>query len=452
MGDGEMDEPESLGAITLASREQLENLIFVVNCNLQRLDGPVRGNGKIVQELEAAFRGAGWNVLKVLWGDDWDPLLEKDKDGLLARRLGELVDGQMQRYTVSDGAYIRQDVFGGSPELLDMVENYSDEQIRKMRRGGHDPEKVYAAYKAAVRAPRLAHGHPGPDHQGLRPGRGGRGQEHHPPAEEAERAGAARVPEPLRHPHLRRGAERGALLQAARGQRGDEVPPRAPGRAGGLRPPQDRGPHPHGGPARGPLRRVRRGHGGPRGGHHHGLRPPPRQAPEGPEPGQAHRAHRARRGAHLRHGEPLPAGGDLRPPRAALRPGRQGHPALLQGGQGRGHPGGGNHRGGGHVLLRRGGHGLRHPRPPHHPLLHLLLHVRLPARGRPHLGRRGHALARLHPGRHRRAGRPSPARGSSTRTGTATPWPSRCPTCAPTIPPTATSWRSSCATASGACA
>jgi pyruvate dehydrogenase E1 component len=150
MGDGEMDEPESLGAITLASREQLEHLIFVVNCNLQRLDGPVRGNGKIVQELEAAFRGAGWNVLKVLWGDDWDPLLEKDADGLLAGRLGELVDGQMQRYTVSDGAYIRQDVFGKSPELLAMVENYSDEQIRKMRRGGHDPEKVYAAYKAAV--------------------------------------------------------------------------------------------------------------------------------------------------------------------------------------------------------------------------------------------------------------------------------------------------------------
>ncbi len=150
MGDGEMDEPESLGAITLASREKLDNLIFVVNCNLQRLDGPVRGNGKIVQELEAAFRGAGWNVLKVLWGDDWDPLLEKDRDGLLARRLEELVDGQMQRYTVSDGAYIRQDVFGTSPELLAMVENFSDEEIRKMRRGGHDPEKVYAAYKAAV--------------------------------------------------------------------------------------------------------------------------------------------------------------------------------------------------------------------------------------------------------------------------------------------------------------
>jgi len=150
LGDGEMDEPESLGAITLAAREKLDNLVFVVNCNLQRLDGPVRGNGKIIQELEAAFRGAGWNVLKVIWGDDWDPLLAKDKDGLLVKRMGEIVDGQSQRYTVSDGAYIRQDFFGAYPELLEMVKNYSDEQIRKLRRGGHDPEKVYAAYKAAV--------------------------------------------------------------------------------------------------------------------------------------------------------------------------------------------------------------------------------------------------------------------------------------------------------------
>jgi pyruvate dehydrogenase E1 component len=150
MGDGEMDEPESLGAITLASRENLDNLIFVVNCNLQRLDGPVRGNGKIIQELEAAFRGAGWNVIKVIWGDDWDPLLAKDTEGLLVKRMEEIVDGQSQTYTVSDGAYIRQDFFGADPRLMEMVKSYSDEQIRKLRRGGHDPEKVYAAYKAAV--------------------------------------------------------------------------------------------------------------------------------------------------------------------------------------------------------------------------------------------------------------------------------------------------------------
>ena len=149
-GDGEMDEPESLGAITLASREQLDNLIWVVNCNLQRLDGPVRGNGKIIQELEGAFRGAGWNVIKVIWGDDWDALLERDDDGLLVERMGNVVDGEMQKYSVSDGAYIREHFFGTDPRLAQMVEHLSDEQVRKMRRGGHDPEKVHAAYAAAV--------------------------------------------------------------------------------------------------------------------------------------------------------------------------------------------------------------------------------------------------------------------------------------------------------------
>ncbi len=150
LGDGETDEPETLGAITLAAREKLDNLIFVVNCNLQRLDGPVRGNGKIIQELEAAFLGAGWNVIKVIWGDDWDALLEKDKSGLLIKRMGEVPDGQYQKYVVSDGEFIRQDFFGKYPELKELVHNYSEEQLRRLRRGGHDPEKVYAAYKAAV--------------------------------------------------------------------------------------------------------------------------------------------------------------------------------------------------------------------------------------------------------------------------------------------------------------
>ena len=150
LGDGECDEPETLGAITLASREQLDNLIFVINCNLQRLDGPVRGNGKIIQELEGTFRGAGWNVIKVIWGDDWDSLLEQDKTGLLEQRMMEVVDGQYQKYVVSDGAFIRQDFFGKYPELLELVKNYSDLDLQKMRRGGHDPEKVYAAFKAAL--------------------------------------------------------------------------------------------------------------------------------------------------------------------------------------------------------------------------------------------------------------------------------------------------------------
>lgn len=150
LGDGETDEPESLGAITLAAREKLDNLIFVINCNLQRLDGPVRGNGKIIQELEAAFRGAGWNVIKVIWGTDWDPLLAKDKDGLLVKRMNEVVDGEFQKYIVETGAYIREHFFGVDPRLLEMVEHLSDDEIRKLRRGGHDPQKVYAAYKAAA--------------------------------------------------------------------------------------------------------------------------------------------------------------------------------------------------------------------------------------------------------------------------------------------------------------
>src|ERR1700723_2889875 len=149
LGDGETDEPESLGAITLASREKLDNLIFVINCNLQRLDGPVRGNGQIIQELESAFRGAGWNVIKVLWGTEWDAILERDTEGLLVKRMGELVDGEYQKLVVSSGAYVREHFFGSDPRLLKLVEPFSDEELRRLRLGGHDPRKVYAAYKAA---------------------------------------------------------------------------------------------------------------------------------------------------------------------------------------------------------------------------------------------------------------------------------------------------------------
>jgi len=150
LGDGETDEPESMGSLTLASREKLDNLIFVVNCNLQRLDGPVRGNGKIIQELEAAFRGAGWNVIKLIWGEDWDALLERDTTGLLAKRMGEAVDGEYQTYVTRDGAYIRKNFFGKYPELLDLVSHLSDEDLFKLHRGGHDPRKVYNAFKAAL--------------------------------------------------------------------------------------------------------------------------------------------------------------------------------------------------------------------------------------------------------------------------------------------------------------
>ena len=150
LGDGECDEPESLGSISLAGREHLDNLIFVVNCNLQRLDGPVRGNGKIIQELEGAFRGAGWNVLKVVWGRHWDPLLEKDKTGLLQKRMDEVCDGELQNYKYNGGAYTREHFFGKYPELLELVKDLSDDDIMYLNRGGHDPYKVYAAYAQAV--------------------------------------------------------------------------------------------------------------------------------------------------------------------------------------------------------------------------------------------------------------------------------------------------------------
>jgi pyruvate dehydrogenase E1 component len=150
LGDGECDEPESLGAISLAGREHLDNLIFVINCNLQRLDGPVRGNGKIIQELEGVFRGAGWNVIKVIWGSNWDPLLARDTTGLLRQRMEECVDGEYQDFKSKDGAYVREHFFGKYPELLEMVADMTDEQIWALNRGGHDPVKIYAAYKEAV--------------------------------------------------------------------------------------------------------------------------------------------------------------------------------------------------------------------------------------------------------------------------------------------------------------
>jgi pyruvate dehydrogenase E1 component len=151
MGDGEMDEPESLGAISLAGREKLDNLIFVINCNLQRLDGPVRGNGKIIQELESDFRGSGWNVIKVIWGSYWDPLLAKDKTGILLKRMEECVDGEYQTFKSQDGAYVRKHFFGKYPELAAMVSNLSDDDIWRLNRGGHDPHKIYAAYAAAMK-------------------------------------------------------------------------------------------------------------------------------------------------------------------------------------------------------------------------------------------------------------------------------------------------------------
>lgn len=149
LGDGEMDEPEAIGAIPVAARDKLDNLIFVIDCNLQRLDGPVRGNGKVIQELEALFKGAGWNVIKVLWGSDWDPLFEKDTNGKLVKLLNELPDGQLQKYAYEGGEYMREDLFGKDEKLKELVKDLSDEELKNLRRGGHDPVKIYSAYQAA---------------------------------------------------------------------------------------------------------------------------------------------------------------------------------------------------------------------------------------------------------------------------------------------------------------
>ena len=217
LGDGEMDEPESMGALTMPVREGLDNLIFVINCNLQRLDGPVRGNGKIIQELEAAFLGAGWNVIKVLWGSRWDPLLARDTHGLLRRVMEECVDGEYQNFKAKGGAYTREHFFGKYPELKAMVANMSDDEIWRLNRGGHDPLQGVRRLRRGHEPQGSAHRHPRQDRQGFRPRQGRRRPDGRAPAEEALRGGPARVSRPLQHPGLGRGARRAAVPQARRG-------------------------------------------------------------------------------------------------------------------------------------------------------------------------------------------------------------------------------------------
>ena len=215
VGDGEMDEPESLAGLSLAAREGLDNLIFVVNCNLQRLDGPVRGNSSVIQELEGLFGGAGWNVVKLLWSSDWDSLFARDDDGILVQRLHETVDGEFQTYAATDGRFNREHFFNKYPELQALIANMSDDDIDRLRRGGHDPVKIYAAYDAAVRHQGAADGDPRQDQEGLRHGPVGRGQDDDAPAEEARQRGAARVSRPLRADVVRRRSRARAIFQAA---------------------------------------------------------------------------------------------------------------------------------------------------------------------------------------------------------------------------------------------
>ena len=339
LGDGETDEPESLGAITLASREKLDNLIFVINCNLQRLDGPVRGNGQIIQELEAVFRGAGWNVLKVIWGSEWDALLEKDTDGLLVKRMGEVVDGEYQKYAVESGAYVRKHFWGADPRLLEMVAHLSDEQLKKLTLGGHDPVKVYAAYKAAVE-------HTGQPTvilartiKGYGIGEAGEGKnithQQKKLNEDELKAFRTRFGIPIGDEEVAQGAVLPAVGQQPRGHLPHRAAqaarrlrslPQRPGRTA-----QDRFP-PRA--LQGIPRRQRR----PQGLDDDGVRPHAGQAAARQGDRRAGRADRARRGAHLRHGGALPPGRHLLARRPALRAGRHGHAALLQGSQGRADP------------------------------------------------------------------------------------------------------------------
>ncbi len=399
LGDGEMDEPESMGALTMPVREKLDNLVFVINCNLQRLDGPVRGNGKIIQELEAAFLGAGWNVVKVIWGGRWDPLLARDASGLLRKRMEEAVDGEYQNFKAKGGAYTRENFFGKYPECLELVANLSDDEIALLNRGGHDSRQGLERLRLRRRSQGTADRDPREDRQGLRHGEGRRSAERHAPAEEDGRRGAEGLPRPLPHPGHRRRDRPRAVLPARRRQRGDAVPQGAsqvarrlaacaPDECAGARRARARG-------LQEPARRQR----GARDLDHDGFRADPDPAPEGQAHRRARRADRAGRGAHLRHGGPVPPGGNLFVRRPALHAAGRGPAHVLQGGP-QGPDAGGGHQRGGRILLVDGGrNGLRESRNQHDSDVHLLFDVRLPAHRRLRVGGGRHAGARVPAGR-----------------------------------------------------
>ena len=306
LGDGECDEPESLGAISLGGRERLDNLIFVINCNLQRLDGPVRGNGKIIQELEGVFRGAGWNVIKVVWGSGWDKLFAKDKEGILLQRMEECVDGQYQDFKSKDGAYVREHFFN-TPELKALVADLSDEQVWKLNRGGHDPFKVYAAYAAAVEHKDQPTVILAKTVKGFGMGESGEGQMIAHQAKKMTVRCAEAVPRSLRHPDARRQDRRRCrssrcakdspemkYLQERRAALGGFLPQRRPqvdaaagAAAVDLRPPAAK-------------------LGRPRDLDHDGVRADAGHARARQDDRQAHRADRPRRIAHVRHGGHVP--------------------------------------------------------------------------------------------------------------------------------------------------
>ena len=421
LGDGEMDEVESLGAIGVASREELDNLTFVINCNLQRLDGPVRGNGKIIQELEAYFRGAGWNVIKVIWGRDWDPLLARDGDGVLVHQMNATPDGQYQTYTVESGAYIREHFFGGDPRLRKMVEGHSDDELRKLSRGGHDYRKVYAAFEAArnhVGQPTviLAKTIKGWTLESFE----GRNATHqmkkltkadlkafrdrlYLPISDA--ALDADLP-PYYHPgeksdEIQYMKERRAELGGALPKRVVRAKPLEPARA------DDK-----------VYAEFRAGSGKQQVATTMATVRLFKDLMKDKEIGRAVRPDHPGRGAHVRPRRDLPDREDLLAARAGVRGGRPRAAAVLQGVDHRADPARGHLRGRLDGLADRGRVVLRHARAADDPVLHLLLDVRLPAHRRPVLGARRPARPRLRTRARPPGARRSPARGCSTPTGT----------------------------------
>ena len=415
MGDGEMDEPEALGAITLASREKLDNLVFVVNCNLQRLDGPVRGNGKIIQELEAAFRGAGWNVLKVIWGSYWDPLLRLDTRGLLRKRMEEAVDGEYQNFKAKGGAYTREHFFGKYPELKKMVSNLSDEDIWRLNRGGHDPHKVYAAYAEAVRhagAPTVILAK---TVKGYGMGEAGEGQN-------------------ITHQQKKMGED---ALKAFRDRFNIPISDDEIADAPFYRPPEDS-------PEIRYMRERRERLGGYLPQRRRKATPlaiPDLSAFDALLKGSGEREisttmafvrilttltrdkqRRPLRGADRPRREPAPSAwrgcsassASTPTSRPALRAAGRGPAHVLPRGARRADPRGGHQRGRRDQLLDCRRHRLFQPRDQHDPLLHLLLDVRVPAHRRSGMGGRGHAGARL-PGRRHRGTHDPCRRGAPAR-------------------------------------
>ncbi len=405
LGDGEMGEVESLGAIGVAAREELDNLTFVINCNLQQLDGPVRGNGKIIQELESYFRGAGWNVIKVVWGREWDDLLARDTDGALVNQMNRTPDGEFQTLSVESGAYNRENFFGPDPRLQKMVEHLSDEDIERLPRGGHDYRKVYAAFEAAQKHTGqptviLAHTIKGWLLESFA------GPQRDAPDEEADQGRPQGLPRSPQHPDLRRPDRRQrhrAVLSPGRGQRRDPVHEGPPRRSRRIPAQARRQPGQHQA-ARGlDVRRAQEGLGQAADRDDDGVRTPPARPDEGSRDRSAHRADRTRRVPHVRHGLDVPVGQDLQPGRPDVRRRRPQAAARLQGVQAgpaaaRGHQRG-RRDGVGHRSRQR----VRNARRADDPGLHVLFDVRLPADRRLDLGHGRPAGARLPDRRHRRS-------------------------------------------------